>query len=68
MDFTKNFNKSVQFRENGDHIVLNLAKNRKNTENYHANVLKKEVKMEKLREGNSVIQSSTPPPNLYFHL
>ena len=36
MDFTKNFNKSVQFRENGDHIVLVLAKNRVRTENYHA--------------------------------
>ena len=40
MDFNKNFIKSVQFSENGDHILLNLAKNRKNTENYHANVQK----------------------------
>ena len=38
MDFNKNWIKSVQFRDNGDHIVLNLAKNRENTENYHANV------------------------------
>ena len=39
MDFNKNLIKSVQFSENGDHILLNLAKNRKNTENCHANVL-----------------------------
>ena len=56
---TKNRIKSVQFRDNGDHIVLNLAKNSENTENYHANVLKNRLKMEKLREGNSFIQSST---------
>ena len=48
----------MQFRDNGDHIVLNLAKNSENTENYHANVLKNRLKMEKLREGNSFIQSS----------
>ena len=40
MDFNKNFIKSVQFSENGDHILLNLAKNRKNNKNYHANVQK----------------------------
>ena len=40
MDFNKNFIKSVQFSENGDHILLNLVNNRKNTGNYHANVQK----------------------------
>ena len=36
IDFDKNWIKSVHFRENGDHIVLNLAKNRENTENDNA--------------------------------
>ena len=40
IDFNKNWLKSGQVRENGDHNLLNLAKNRENTENYHANVLK----------------------------
>ena len=41
IDFNKKLKNSLQFRENGDHIELNLAKNSENTENYHANVLKK---------------------------
>ena len=40
MNFNKNLIKSVQFRKNGDHIELTLAKNRENNENYDANVLK----------------------------
>ena len=44
MDFNKNWIKAVQFRENWDNIVLNLAKNRGNTENYHADVLKTDWK------------------------
>ena len=40
MDFNKNFIKFVQYSENGDHNLLNLANNRKNTGNYHANVQK----------------------------
>ena len=64
MDFNKNWIKSVQFRDIGDHIVLNLAKNRENTENYHANCkcAKNRLKREKLRYGYCVIQSSPPPP------
>ena len=61
MDFNINLIKSVQFRENGDHIVFNLAKSRENTENYNANKLKCRLKMEKIREGNCVIESSTTP-------
>ena len=61
MDFNKKSIKFVQFRENGDHNVLNLAKNSENTENYHAIVLKNRLKMEKLRKENCVIQSSSPP-------
>ena len=67
MDFNKIWIKSVQFRENGDHIVLNLAMNSENTENYHAIVLKNRLKVEKLRVVHCVIQSSTPPP-LMSHL
>ena len=41
MDFNKNWIKSVQFRENGELSALTLAKNKENTKNNHANVLKK---------------------------
>ena len=63
IDFNKNWIKSVQFKENGDHIVLNLAKNSENSENYHANVLQNRLKMEKLMDRNCVIQGSTTPPH-----
>ena len=48
IDFDKKCIESVQFRENGDLIELNMTKNRENAENYPANRLK----MEKLRERN----------------
>ena len=60
-DFNKNWIKSVQFRENRDHILLELAKFKENTQNYHAKGLKNRLIIEKSREGNCVIQRSIPP-------
>ena len=55
----------MQYVYNKAQIVFKLAKNRDNTEKYHANVLKNKLNMEKFREGNCVIQSSTAPPQCH---
>ena len=48
MDFNKNCIKSIHFRDNGDHIVLNMAKNRENTENVLKLAENGKIKGEKL--------------------
>ena len=63
MDFNKNLIESVQFRENGDHIVFNLAKNRENTENFHENV-KRLVENGKIKGGKLCHAKFYPSPNV----
>ena len=62
MDFNKNWIKSVQFRENGDNILHNLAKNRENTENYHVSVLRIGWKWNK---GGKLCHKEFYPPPLW---
>ena len=59
MDFNKNLIKSVQFRENGDHDTQFSQTQRKYWK-LPCKCAKNRLKMEKLREGNSVKQSSPP--------
>ena len=45
IDINKNLIKSVLFGENGVHTLHHMAKNRENTENNHATVVKYRLKM-----------------------
>ena len=57
----KNLIESVQFRENGDHIVFNQAKNRENTKNFQENV-KKLVENGNIEGGKLCHAEFYPPP------